>query len=891
MPLASGTKLGPYEITGAIGAGGMGEVYRARDTKLGRDVALKVLPEAFARDVERMARFGREAQVLASLNHPSIAAIYGFEDSSSTHALVMELVEGPTLADQIKQGLIPLDEALPIAKQITEGLEYAHERGIVHRDLKPSNVKVTPQSTVKILDFGLAKAIEGDAGASSVESSPTLSAMATRAGFLLGTAAYMSPEQARGKAADRRADIWAFGVVLYEMLSGRRLFIGDTTSDTLAAVIRAEPDWSALPAKTPSSIRSLVRRCLNKDPRQRLQSIGDARIVLEEALSGTPQDASFHAPGAIHTPIWRRALPWALAAAASAIAALMAISDYTKIPNSPQAIVSEIPAPAEESYRFTGYGGGSPVLSPDGRRLAYAAMDKVGQPRIWLRQLDTPEAQPLPGAEGGAMPFWAPDSRNLGFFANGKLYRIDSTGGPPIALCDALDPMGGAWGSDGNILFSLLASGQIYRISISGGAPQPVTKPNEPFGQANDRWPQFLPDGEHFLFYVGPPSAENNGIYVASIAVGEPQLLLRNEWNAIYSTAGYLLFVREGTLMAQQFDAAKLRLAGDAMPVTEHVQADAATGRGIVSVSQNGNLVYEGGLAATGGNQLLWFDRAGKQIGQTGGPGDYATTSISPDGTKLAVANLGPNGIWVYDIARGTKTRLTFSAAVNGQPSWSPDGKFIAFFSDRKGQPHIYQKAADGTGTTSSLLEDDALEFYPFFSFDGRYLIFERGMAKSNSHMEIWAMPLSGDRKPFPVIQSEFNLSWAALSPDGKWLAYVSEESGRSEIYVVPFLHSSGKWLVSTGGGTRPRWRGDGKELFYLSLDNKIMSAEIVDADSSVSIGKVQALFQANPSPNPGWMYNASPDGKKFLVVTQGPAGTAAPLTLVVNWPALLKKP
>ncbi|HEV2314253.1 MAG TPA: protein kinase, partial [Candidatus Acidoferrales bacterium] len=823
-------------------------------------------------------------------NHSSIAVIYGFEDSGNIHALVMELVEGPTLAERIKAGAIPIDEALPIAKQICEGLEYAHERGIIHRDLKPSNVKVTRDGQVKILDFGLAKAIEGDPSATSVENSPTLSAMATHAGFLLGTAAYMSPEQARGKAADRRADIWALGVVLYEMLSGQRLFTGDTTSDTLAAVIRAEPDWNALPANTPPAIGNLLRRCLNKDPRQRLQSIGDARIIIDESLSGAPQDASLFAAGAIHTPVWRRALPWALAAAASAIAVLLAISDYTKTPNSPHATVSEIPASADEIFTFVGYGGGSPVLSPDGQRLAYAAMSKEGQQHIWLRRLDASVAQPLLGTEGGEMPFWAPDSRNLGYFAKGKLYRIDSTGGPPIVLCEAGDPIGGTWGSDGDILFSRLASGQIYRTSASGGAPQPVTKPNEPFGQANDRWPQFLPDGDHFLFYVGPPSAENRGIYVASLAGGEPKLLLRNDWNAIYSVAGYLLFVREGTLMAQRFDPAKLQLTGDAMPVTEHVQADAATGRGIVSASQNGYLVYEGGNATSGKNQLLWFDRAGKQIAETGEPGDYATTSLSPDGTKLAVATLGSIGIWTYDIARGTKTRLTFSAAVSGQPSWSPDGKFIAFFSDRKGQPHLYEKAADGTGTTSPLLEDDAMEFYPFYSFDGRYLIFERGMAKPNSHMEIWAMSLSGDRKPFPVIQSEFDLSWAALSPDGKWLAYVSPESGRTEIYVVPFLHGSGKWLISTNGGTRPRWRGDGKELFYLSLDNKIMSAEIAETESSLSVGKVQALFQANPSPNPGWLYNASPDGKRFLVVTQGPAGTAAPLTLVVNWLALLKK-
>ena len=894
--LNAGSKLGPYEITGAIGAGGMGEVYRARDTKLGRDVALKVLPEAFARDVERMARFKREAQVLASLNHPNLAAIYGFEDSSNTHALVMELVEGPTLAERIKAGAIPLDEALPIAKQITEGLEYAHERGIVHRDLKPSNVKVTPQSTVKILDFGLAKAIEGDAGASSVESSPTLSAMATRAGFLLGTAAYMSPEQARGKAADRRADIWAFGVVLYEMLSGLRLFIGETTSDTLAAVIRAEPDWTQLPRSTPQTIRNLLRRCLQKDPRQRLQAIGDARIAIEEAISGTPDTGEL--PGPLNSAARKReSIAWGSAALLLIIATLATIGYYLRAPQPASAIVSEISPPPDIRFLPTGNFSDPPALSPDGKWLAfggrqtYGVDTSQGAPELWLRALDSTTARPLAGTAGAMCPFWSPDARSIGYFAKGSLNRVDASGGPPLRIADAPEGFGATWGRDGTILFTP-QYGPIYRVPATGGTPQPVTTLNSSREEVSHRWPQFLPDGRHFLFYVFSHTPENDGTYVVSLEGGEPKLIVRGESDAVYAPPGYLLFVGQGQLMAQRFDAKGFRLSGEAIPLAQRAGTNLIARRGIFTASENTTLSFSAPSFDSTSSRLLWFDRNGKQMAETGVPAQYAQVSLSPDGQQLAVVILDAvsqePGVWVYDVARNTKKRLTFSPGVNAEPAWSPNGKVIAFNSNRGGRLDIYEKAADGTGSAAPVMVDDSNKYFPKWSSDGRYLLFQRG-ATSNSNTEIWALPLFGARKPFPVVQDkQFNASDPAVSPNGRWLAYVSDESRQREVYVVPFPHGSGKWLVSTGGGGTPLWRRDGKELLYISADRELMSAQINEQATSFRIGQIAPLFLVNPPALGG--YDISADGKKFVVVSEGAQQAAGPLTLVTNWPELLKK-
>jgi Tol biopolymer transport system component len=907
VTLAVGAKLGPYEIVAPLGKGGMGEVYRARDAKLGREVALKVLPETVAKDADRMARFQREAQVLASLNHPNIAAIYGLEDSGSVHALVMELVEGETLAERLVApasgrqaagtAALPLGEALPIAKQIAEGIEYAHERGIVHRDLKPANIKVTPEGAVKVLDFGLAKALEGNAAATDISNSPTLSGLATQQGVVLGTAAYMSPEQARGKLVDRRTDIWAFGCVLYEMLTGKRAFGGETISDVLAAIIRAEPDWTAVPAGTPAAMGRMLRRCLQKDPKQRLQAIGDARITIEETLSGAEVApvSDRQVPGAGETPAiqtrWVRALPWALLGAAVIVLGVVSAGYLSRAPKAAPAVVSQILPPPGENFALGGQAAGPPVFSPDGQKLAFAALGSDGRQRLWIRPVDSATAQALAGSGGATYPFWSPDSHYLGFFANGKLDRIDASGGPPLAVCDAPNGRGGTWGIDGTILFTPDITSGIYRVPSTGGTPKEVPG-LEASGERIGRWPQFLPDGKHFLFFRhGSDVAMSGGTFVASIDGGEPKLIVQGTSNALYAPPGYLLFLIRGALMAQRFDLSRLTLTGDAARIAESVAEDFIVFRSVFTASGNGLLAYEAGPTAGGSFKLLWFDRSGKQLAETGTPGEYYSPRISPDGTRLAVSLGGATGnnLWVFDLARDIRTRLTFSAN-DLSPAWSPDGKFIAFMSGRGSLIHLYERAADGSGKTTPLLVDRANEYNPVWSSDGRYLIFERSEEAKASATEIWALPMFGDRKPFPVVRGRFGMTQPALSPDGKWLAYASQESGRPEVYVTPFGRSGGRLQVSANGGNWPDWRHDGKELFYVSTDDKIMAAGIAEQGSSLSIGKAQALFQTNYSGGPGWDYDVSPDGEKFLVVSQVAQQASAPLMLVVNWPALLKK-
>ena len=892
MPVAPGTQLGPYEIGSPLGAGGMGEVYRARDIKLGRDVALKVLPATFATDPERMARFRREAQVLASLNHPHIGAIYGLEDSGGVHALVMELVEGPTLADRIALGAIPLDEALQIAREIAEALEAAHERGIIHRDLKPANLKVTPDGNAKVLDFGLAKALEGHPSSTDIHNSPTVTSMATLPGVILGTAAYMSPEQAKGKSVDRRTDIWTFGCVFFEMLAGKRPFEGETVSDALAAVIRAEPEWSLLPANTPQTIRNLLQRCLKKDSRQRLQAIGDARIAIEEVLSGASQDLASAVE--MRTAARRRALSWTVATVAVILAALFAAKYFTRNPQPLPAIVSQITPPPNTRFVFTGINPGPPILSPDGKWLVFSAVGSDGRQLLWLRPLNSAAAKPLDGTDGATFPFWSADSRSLGFFANGKLNRLEVSGGPPLALCDIAIGRGGTWGADGTILFTPNVSSPVFRIAASGGTPQPTTILNGSLNERSHRWPQWLPDNKHFLFFAQKAVVGIGGVYVGSLDGGAPKLIMQNDSNAVYSLSGDLLFVRQGILMAQRFNARQLRLDGDAVPLVEHVGVNAITSRAIFAVSETGIMVYEAGNATGDTDQLVWYDHTGKQIEATGTPGLYLEPSVSADGNKLAISSLaggtGNLNIWVFDLARATKTRLTFPPASDRQPNWAPDGKSVAFVSNRNGPPHIYLNASDGTGTPTALTVDDASEFAPRFTSDGRYLLFERLAEQPNSRREIWGVLLSGDRKAFPVMQSQYDVYAPALSPDGKWLAYESRESGRPEICVIPFLHGTGKWEVSTGGGVLPRWRRDGRELFYISTDNKVMSAEITEQGSSLLIGKVQSLFQINPVPFAGGSnYDVTGDGNKFVVASLAASQVSEPLTLIVNWFALLK--
>ncbi|HEV2315558.1 MAG TPA: hypothetical protein VGR94_09655, partial [Candidatus Acidoferrales bacterium] len=655
-----------------------------------------------------------------------------------------------------------------------------------------------------------------------------------------------------------------------------------------------------LPAATPPRIRELLQRCLKKDPRQRLQSIGDARIAIEETLNGTDAGVPRVGQAPPLQSTWRRALPWVLAATFIVSTALFALGYFARAPQPARVIVSEISPPANTNFAFGGNVAGPPVISPDGQRLAFAAMGADGKPRLWVRPLDAATAQPLEGTEGATFPFWSPDSQRLAFFANGKLNRIDASGGPTLAIADASNGRGGSWGPDDTILFTPDTISPIYRVPAVGGTPELATKLNASLRETTHRWPQFLTDGKHFLFYAHGNISQNDATYAASLDGGEAKLLARGDSNAVYALPGYLLFVRQGTLMAQRFDAGGLRLIGEAMPLAEHAGANLALWHGVFTVSENGILAYQAGNPVGENGQLLWFDRSGKQIGETGTPGYFTAVSLSPDVSKLA-AEIGIPGasgfnIWVFDLARGTSTRLTFSSIIDAAPAWSSDGMTVAFASTRSGPLHLYQKAADGTGSTSPLVVDNAGEDNPSFSSDGRYLIFERLAATPGSHSEIWALPLFGDRKALPVIQSpQFDVADPALSPDGKWLAYTSHESGLSEIYVVPFGKGTGKWEVPNSGGrggTRPRWRHDGRELFFLALDNKIMSAEVSEQGTSLVIGNVAPLFQTNPvfSAHDHWPYDVSADGKKFVVATQSVPITSEPLTLVTNWPALLKK-
>jgi len=899
MSFASGSRLGHYEILTPLGAGGMGEVYRARDFKLGRDVALKVLPDAFARDPDRMARFQREAKILASLSHPNIAAIYGLEDSDHSNALVMELVEGPTLADRIKQGPVPSDEALRIAKQICEGLEYAHERGIVHRDLKPANIKVRNDDAVKVLDFGLAKALDGDEHSQDISTSPTISHMATQAGILLGTAAYMSPEQARGKSVDRRADIWAFGCVLFEMLAGKCTFARETVSDTLASIIKEEPNWAQLPAETPMRVRVLLQRCLHKDPKQRLRDIGEARISLEEVLAGASEPSS----GAVASAsLSRAALPWALFAAAVVVLAALVFVRFREKPFAADAVRFQIPLPEKAVLGPTG----SFAVSPDGRQLAFFAAGQDGVPHLWIRPLDSLEAHPLPDSGSTTNPapfFWSPDSHYIVFAAGSKLKKIAVSGGPAQTLCDiAGNAVGGSWNKDGVIIFGQLPGG-IMRVSASGGLPFPLTTLDPSRGETDHAFPSFLPDGRHFLYLRRSAQPENSGVYVGSLSVKpeaqDSRRLLATAFQPIYvpslnPESGQLLFMSEAKLQVQPFDASRPQLTGEPVSVAE--QVGSYRDYGFFSASTNGVLVYR--AAGAGNTVLTWFDRGGKVVGTVEDRGDYATPAFSPDGSRAAIGRVDPvigNWIiWIFDFARGASARFTFGSTSAWFPVWSPDGNRIIFASDPKGVYDLYQKSTSGATEEELLLTSNENKYPTSVSPDGHFLLYSS--FDSNNKFSLWVLPIGGNAKPIPFPTTEFGEIDGRFSPDGHFIAYRSDESGRFELYVRKFTRdfsaagfsTSGKWQVSYGGAVRQRWSPDGKELFYVTPDGKVMAAAVT-LSPTFQAGTPKQLFQAPAQPGrPNGDITA--DGRRFLFPVPADPAAQPPFTVVLNWQAGLKK-
>jgi hypothetical protein len=909
VALASGTRIGPYEITGAIGAGGMGEVYRATDTSLKRAVAIKVLPEAMAADVERLARFQREAEVLAALNHPNIAAIHGFERSGPVTALVMELVDGPTLADRIAQGALPVDEALPIAKQIAEALEAAHERGIIHRDLKPANIKVRPDGTVKVLDFGLAKATE-PAAASGVSSlgmsqSPTITTPAmTQLGMILGTAAYMSPEQARGRPVDKRADIWAFGCVLFEMLTGTRAFPGEDVTDTLATVVKLEPNWTLLPAGVPPRVRQALRVCLQKDPRQRGGDIAAIQLALEGVFEAHGTGTAPASTG-IGPASWR---PIAAAAVASALVAGVAgWMLRTPAPQEAGRVVRfQVSPPAAGAFV-----GASNVprmdVSPDGQYIAFTANLRDGRPdQLFVRRLEAVGATALTNvtevlAEPVQQPFWSPDSRFIGFFLNGTLRRVAVTGGPSQTLTSMPGQnYGGAWNSQGTILFGSSLTKGLLRISADGGVPLQVTTLDASAKEAAHLWPQFLPDGRHFLYWA---AGSEPAIYVGSLDSPERRLVMRTASMARYVPPGYLLFVRETALLAQPFDPATLELRGNPVLVADSVQV-AGNGRAGFAVSATGVLVFrEATGSLSSDSQLMWKDRDGVEQRVIGEAGIYRGVELSADDRLVAFHREIPpssaGDIWIVDTDRGATARFTFDPERhNYAPVWTPDGRQLVFAKQLAGerrQSAIFVRDASGAGDERILYEssDGGFAIPSDVSPDGSTLLFSAGSA-------LWTLSLAGSGSPTLFVEAPGVQQFARFSPDGRWVAYTSGESGRQEVFVRSFPKPDSRFQVSTAGGSRPRWRRDGRELYYLggpAADGlPLMAVTVENSGGGLRFATPQMLFAFEPALTHGGgattLYAPTADGTRFVVVQAGTSDedpAQQPLTVVLNWLELLR--
>src|SRR5262245_39257232 len=862
----------------------MGQVYRGRDTELGRDVALKVLGERFAEDSDRLARFKREAQVLASLNHPHIGAIYGVADFPGGRALVLELVEGPTLAERIAVDPIPLEEALPIARQIAEALAAAHELGIVHRDLKPANVKLRRDGAVKVLDFGLAKALETGVGSVDANQSPTITSPAmTQMGVILGTAAYMSPEQAKGRPADKRSDVWAFGCVLFEMLTGRRPFAGEDVAETLAQVLTKEPGWSLLPPETPPSIRRLLRRCLERDRSRRLADIADARLEIDERES----EASAAVPMGQVSKL-NRWLPWVLAGGAIvlSILAFAALESRRAPKEAPAATRFLIDPPKGTELR------GSFAVSPDGRRLVFRGITE-GKVLLWVRALESVTAQPLAGTDEAGSLFWSPDSRYIGFFVGGKLKKIAAAGGPVQTVCDAPgEGWGGSWSAKGIIAFCPREGEPIYWVSAAGGTPAPLTTLDSSRGEISHYRPHFLPDGRHYLYLVISSQPQNAGIRVGSLDSKETKLLLNTDVSAVYAPPGYLLFLRDRTLMAQSFDVNRLAIRGEPIPVADDVDRLGQGARlGLFSVSRTGVLVYRSGT--NDASQLTWFDRHGKQLGTVGPVGNYSFPYLSPDEGRVAFNAAAPQGgnsdVWWMDLARGNPTRLTFDPSSDHSPVWSPDGSSILFTSERDGHANLYQSAASGGGADQLVVQSDFRKYATDWSADGKIILYQEQSPKTGN--DLWVFPLDGQQKPFVFLQTPFDERHGRLSRDGHWIAYTSDEMGPWQVYVRTFPSSGGKWQISTNRGTQPQWRGDGRELFYLS-DRKLMAVEVDGSGPTFVVDKPRELFTLHISTigmGPRNIFAATRDGQRFLVNSLVGDPTVSSTTVVLNWTADLK--
>ncbi|MBN2318797.1 MAG: serine/threonine-protein kinase [Acidobacteria bacterium] len=872
----TGQTISHYRIVEKIGQGGMGEVYLANDTTLDRKVALKFLPEAFTSDPERMARFEREAKLLASLNHPNIAGIYGLEQAEGNRFLVLEYVEGETLQSRLSKGALPLEDALELCRQIAEGLEAAHEKGVIHRDLKPANVMITAEEKVKILDFGLAKALADETQGADSSQSPTLTEAMTRPGVILGTAAYMSPEQAKGKSVDKRADIWAFGCILYECLTGKKAFEGETVAEMLAAVIKEEPDIDAAPAET----RLLLRQCLAKDRKKRLRDIGDAMAWIEKS------------PGAVETiPIRRPWFAWSIAILGIVCTLTLGTLYFRRTPiEEPVRITEIITPPTLETTSL--------AISPDGSRIVFVGSDQ-GTQKLWYRLLSKRDAQPLPGTEGATFPFWSPDSRSIGFFAGGELKVIEIEGGVPISLADAPAGLGGTWNRDNVIVFTPNMGMPLHRVPAAGGVDAvAVTQLNLP-SQTSHNFPCFLPDGQSLLYFA---YGKETGIYLASLNSSETRLLFQADSPARYAPPDYLIFLRQSTLFARPFNSNSGKPPGDPIPVADSITRHTAYAHGGFSVSEDGVLIYRT-INRNSRRQMVWFDRSGKEIEKLGEPLEgLMNPELSSDGSQLAVdqPTQGMEGnalVWLTETTRAVFSKLTSINEAQQFAVWSPNSSQIIFSSLREGAWDLHRMFANSSGEVEILLESSEPGIYRFaydWSRDEKFLLYTSVDPKTNR--DLWALPMTGsEHQPILIANTSFEELNGQFSPDAHWVAYQSNESGMYEIYVQPFPGPGTKKTVSIGGGTQPRWNPEGNEIYYIAPDDMLMAVPIHIAGNNVSVEDPIPLFPSR-IPREGYMdimraqYDISPDGRRFLINTNVDNSAPSPITIVTNWTQSLNR-
>jgi len=882
-----GTTISHYKVIEKIGQGGMGEVYRAEDTTLKREVAIKVLPGQFTKDPQRLARFEREAQLLAQLNHPNIAAIHSFEHADEIHFLVLELVPGETLQERVSKGPLPVEEALEVCRQIAEGVEAAHEKGVIHRDLKPANVKVTPEGKVKILDFGLAKAFEAEPPVTDISQSPTLTEEMTRAGVILGTAAYMSPEQAKGKPVDKRADVFAFGSVLYELLTCKRAFEGETITETIAAVLKSEPDWEKLPGDTPWNIRTLLRRCLHKDANDRLHDIANVRIEIKLALEQPAAELPTGVTNAVQPRVQRLGLTVGLVV--GAVIASLAFWFFIQ-PSSPEQSLNRFVIRPSPPVVLTSTNSNELAISPDGRQLVYMGVSE-GVSQLYLRSLDDFVDRPIPGTENPrGIVFFSPDSKSIGFLAGGKLKKTSLAGGSPITLCDVPSAgRSGDWFEDTIVFTALFDSGQgLYRVSANGGEPEMLATVNFDEGEQGFSLPDFLPEGKDLLFTI----RFNTGFQTAllSLETGEWKVVLENARQARYLSTGHLVYEqsRTGNLMAVPFDLAALEVTGDSVPVVQGVRQ---TPNSYVdyAISNNGTLIYvpstsTGGLDRT----LVWVDREGQEEPLPTEPQDYIGPRISPDGSRLAITIEEPGGsdVWIYDLEREIPTRLTFDPAQDHWSIWSPDSQRVVFDSTRVGAPHnLFWKAADGTGPVQRLTTSPNTQGAYSFSPDGKSLVHNETSTSRNVHV----LSMEGEFTSQPLLHDKFNESAAAISPSGHFIAYQSDESGQNEIYVRPFPNVDvGKWQISRDGGIAPVWHPKEEELFY--RNGSALEGVSIKTQPTFTQGSPEVLFTGNYLTGPtNRQYDISPDGQRFLMIRAVEESTDQ-INIVLNWFEELKR-